>query len=215
MKKKIRPDGKQLLMPIEAISRLPKNKTYKLLDVGAAKERYLESFLPENVKYFGLDLDGDQDYSCDLNQLPIPIKDNEFDIILCLETLEHTVYPHKVMKELLRIAKPDALFFLSMPNEYNFYCRINFLLARKTSVQLPPFAVVERFGHVQTPRVKDILNFFSKYINIREAEYRWHSRSSVHGTPIKKAISSLVDKIIDFLASINPSLFARVVVVRN
>lgn len=213
--KKIRADGKQLLMPLRTIWKLPKDRKYKLLDIGAAKERYLEKFLPDNVEYHGLDFDGHQDYSCDLNKLPIPIEDNQFDIILCLETLEHTIWPHKVIKEILRIAKPDARFFLSMPNEYNFYCRFNFLIGRKTSVQLPPFAVVERAGHIQTPRVKDIVGFFSTYIDVKEIEYRWHSRSSVHGTPIKKFLSSIFDSIIDSLANFYPSLFARVVVVRN
>ena len=136
---KANPGIKQFFMPTRVLQDLPADRSYKLLDIGAAKERYLAGFLPKNIKYHGQDIAGNQEHNFDLNKFPYPLKDGQFDIIVCLETLEHTVYPHKVMQELKRIAKPDALFFLSMPNEYNFYCRLNFLFGKKTSMQLPPF----------------------------------------------------------------------------
>ena len=132
----------QFILPIKILQHLPKNKRYKLLDVGAG-ECYLKHFLPDNVEYFSLDYNGKHDYIHNLDNFPISIKNNEFDIIVCLETLEHVLYPHKVMEELLRIAKPDALFILSMPNEYNFYCRLNFLFGIKTDMQ-EPFQVIEK-----------------------------------------------------------------------
>ena len=83
------------------------------------------------------------------------------------------------MQELLRIAKPKALFLLSMPNEYNFYCRLNFLIAKKTEVQ-EPFQIIEKHQHIQLPRVKDLIKFFSSYIQIEEIDYQWYSRTGGH-----------------------------------
>ncbi len=214
MKKiKLRNDGGAFILPINTIWRLPKDKTYNLLDIGAA-ENYLKELLPENVNYFSLDVAGKQNYIHNLDKFPMPISDDQFDIIVCLETLEHTMYPHKVMKELLRISKPNALFFLSMPNEYNFYCRFNYLIGKKTSVQ-EPFMVVEKHRHIHLPRVKDVLDFFSDYVHIKETDYKWYSRTGAHGTGFKKKVFLIIDKIINKFSKIYPALFTRTVVIKG
>jgi len=181
-----------------------------LLDIGSDEE-HLKELLPENIKYFSLDYKGNHNYVRDLDTLPLKIKE-KFDIIVALEVLEHTQKPAEVMKELLKLAKPNSKFFLSMPNEYNFYNRLNFLIARKTSVQ-ELFKVVEKHLHIHQPRVKDILNFFSLYISIEKATYCWYSRTSEHGKGINKKIFRAVDKIINRLSSVSPSLFTRNVLV--
>jgi SAM-dependent methyltransferase len=182
----------------------------KLLDVGSAKERYLEKFLPENVEYYSLDLADNSDYKVNLDKFPYPLKSNQFDIVVCLETLEHVCYPPKVVSELKRIAKPKALMILSMPNEYNFYCRLNYLFARKTSVNLPPFEIVERHRHIHLPRAEDIVSFASKNIKVKLVRYNWYSRSSFFGkTHLIRALSSFADKIIKTMMLLNPSLFSR------
>ena len=181
-----------------------------LLDIGSDEE-HLKELLPENIKYFSLDYKGNHDYVRDLDKPPLKIKE-KFDIIVALEVLEHTQKPAKVMEELLNLAKPNSTFFLSMPNEYNFYNRINFVIGRKTSVQ-EPFKVVEKHLHIHQPRVKDILNFFSSYISIEKSSYCWYSRTSEHGKGINKNIFRAVDKIINGLSSVSPSLFTRNVLV--
>ena len=85
-----------------ALNLLPRtNKKLKLLEVGA-QHGILEMFLPKNISYISLDMDEKSDYNVDLNKSKIPFDNNNFDIIVCLETLEHTLYPHKVIKELKR-----------------------------------------------------------------------------------------------------------------
>ena len=52
-------------------------------------------------------------YSCDIHQLPF--KDNEFDVVLCSETIEHvTNYKHAI-EELLRITKNTLI--ITVPHE--------------------------------------------------------------------------------------------------
>lgn len=44
-------------------------------------------------------------------------KENEFNHIICTEVLEHVPNPKKVVAEISRIAKPDAIIILTIPNE--------------------------------------------------------------------------------------------------
>lgn len=210
---KLRSDCGQFILPVRTLQKLPQDRKFKLLDVGAG-EQLLKRFLPKNVDYSSLDCIGKQDFVYDLDKLPIPIKANSFDIIVCLETLEHTIYPHKIMKELIRIAKPNALFLLSMPNEYNFYCRLNFLFGKKTNVQ-EPFMVAEKHLHMQLPRVKDIITFFSSYIKIDGIDYQWYSRTGGHNQNLKGKIFVGIDKFINIFSKLMPSLFTRAVIVKG
>ncbi len=190
---------------------LPKNKEYKLLDIGAG-EKILEKLLPENIKYSSLDFEGNYDYLADLDKGTIPIKDKTFDIIVCTETLEHVLYPHKIMEEILRIAKPNALFILSMPNELNLYIRLQYLFNIKTQVQTP-FKTITNHLHIHTPRAKDVYNFFSEYIKIKEVFYCWYSRSYYTNNGLKRGIISFFDSLFNLLSNFNPNLFSRNVLV--
>ncbi len=51
----------------------------------------------------------------DLNSFPYPFPDNNFDEIICDNTLEHLDDLLKVMEELHRIAKPSALVTIVVP----------------------------------------------------------------------------------------------------
>ena len=212
--KNLKSDCGQFSLPIRTLQKTLQNKNFKLLDVGGG-ERLLKRFLPNKVEYSSLDCVGKHDFFHNLDEFPIPIKDNSYDIIVCLETLEHTLYPHKIMIELQRIAKPKALFLLSMPNEYNFYCRLNFLIGKKTNVQ-EPFQVIEKHLHIQLPRVKDVIKFFSSYIKIEEVDYQWYSRTGSHNQNFKDKFFVFVDKLINkCFTKLSPSLFTRTVVVKG
>lgn len=48
---------------------------------------------------------------------PIPLKDNMASKVMALEMLEHVSDPDAVMKELVRIGKPGALYLISVPGQ--------------------------------------------------------------------------------------------------
>ena len=198
------------LLPIEKLQSLPQSKKYKLLDVGA-QEHVIKDYLPRNIIYDTLDYSDEygkkNTFIHNLDKFPIPIKDDSYDIIQCSETLEHTMYPHKVMKELIRIAKPNALFLMSLPNDYNIIMRIYYLLGIKRSTS-PPFTIVEEHQHIHTLRKKDILNFYNQYLNIEKIKYTFCFKNYIL---FKKRGLVILNFIFNFLSPIIPSLFARTV----
>ena len=197
-----------------AINNLRKLTTMKLmlLEVGAGSKR-MKEFLPKNIEYHTLDYAEDfwKDsftFNTNIDKEDFPIEDETYDIIICHETLEHVMYPYKVLKEIKRVAKKDAIFFLSMPNEYNFIMRLYYLIGKKTKVD-EPFQVVTKNLHIHKPRVEDIINIFSKYFKIEKIDYTWQSRSSE-----KSGLAITLDKILQNLANLYPNLFARVIAVK-
>lgn len=46
----------------------------------------------------------------------LPFDDDRFDIVSCLGSLEHFIDPHEALKEMIRVAKSDAIFILLVPN---------------------------------------------------------------------------------------------------
>ena len=184
-------------------------KQIKLLEIGAGS-RILKKFLPANIIYHSLDYTGEQTYLFNLDCGRFPINDKSYDIIVCLETLEHTMYPKKVLKEINRIARCNCVFFLSMPNEYNLYLRFLYLLGKKNwAEEKEPFRVVENHHHIQKPRVKDILGLFKEYFEIEEISYFWYSNLAK-----KKNYLRFIDNLFQSLAKVMPSLFTRLVVIR-
>ncbi len=200
---------KQYLVVLNFASKIKKD--IKLIDVGS-QDNKLKELLPKNVTYKSLDMGGNADYTCDINKKKIPVKAKIFDITVCTETLEHVLYPDKIIEELKRVTKDDGFLILSMPNEYNFWLRLNFLFGIKREISDANLEIVAALGHIHKPRVKDIINLFSKHLEIIEVIPFWQSTSAVRSNKINNLFYS-IDVVINLLAKIHPSLFARLVVV--
>lgn len=209
MKINIPPDRQQNRIAFEFLEKMVfDGKKRKLLDVGSA-DNLLKNFFPKNIEYFSLDVDNkdiEHNFVVDLDKKRIPVKDGFFDIILCLEVLEHTCYPERILKEFLRITKKNSVFIFSLPNEYNFLQRLYYLFAIKRKTETP-WKVVELHLHIQKPRIKDILALLSKDFKINKVEYNWESRTSS-----RNRLFVYIDKFINILAKIYPDLFARDVI---
>lgn len=46
----------------------------------------------------------------------LPFQDNSFDVVTCLGSLEHFVDPVNALKEMVRVAKDNAIFIILVPN---------------------------------------------------------------------------------------------------
>lgn len=85
------------------------NLTGRVLDLGCGKNKLLGAI--------GVDFhdNTDADVVHDLNRFPYPFGDDEFDGILLNHVLEHLEDVVKVMEEVYRIAKPDAIVVVNAP----------------------------------------------------------------------------------------------------
>ncbi len=52
----------------------------------------------------------------DMNAVPFPLEDDAFDVILCLEALEHTGNHAGIIAEFRRLLKPGGLLLISVPD---------------------------------------------------------------------------------------------------
>jgi SAM-dependent methyltransferase len=198
-------------LAINKLSRLGEKGKFFILEVGAGA-KIIQKFLPGNVEYHTLDTSKNiwkkkYTYNFDLNSGRFPVRNKIYDAVICNDTLEHVLYPEKVINEIKRVAKKNALFFFSLPNEYNFVMRIYYLFGIKTKVD-ETWEIVNNSLHIYKPRVKDIIGIFSRNFNIREIDYVWQSRKSLNSLTAR-----LADLILNMLAKIWPSMFARTVAV--
>ncbi len=104
-------------------------KKSKILDAGAGELQYKKycNHLKYTSQDFGLyDGKGDKnalqtkewdntklDIISDI--IDIPVEDNSFDNIMCIEVLEHLPHPSKAIKEFSRILKPNGKLILTAP----------------------------------------------------------------------------------------------------
>lgn len=87
---------------------------YRVLDVGCDKGQ-LARFLPEHSTYTGVDMSQEADINLDLDSgKRLPISDKSYDLVLCLETLEHLEQVHFMLDELFRVS--SKYIFITLPN---------------------------------------------------------------------------------------------------
>jgi SAM-dependent methyltransferase len=46
----------------------------------------------------------------------LPLKDGFFDVAICLQVLEHTPFPERIVAEIARVLRPGGYLFLAAPN---------------------------------------------------------------------------------------------------
>lgn len=103
---------------LDAVYRLIKPSDMKIADIGCRKGRFLKAIheMYPNKQLYGVDISEKM-----LSEAPeyvdkrlgslehIPLSDDEFDLVLCIEALEHSVNPPIAIHELARIAKPGGI----------------------------------------------------------------------------------------------------------
>jgi 2-polyprenyl-3-methyl-5-hydroxy-6-metoxy-1,4-benzoquinol methylase len=86
-----------------------------ILDVGCS-----EPVIPEmlnSVDYTGVDVSKDADIQIDLEDVSrLPFKTDEFETVVCTDTLEHLDNLHNVFDELVRVAQRNLI--VSLPNNW-------------------------------------------------------------------------------------------------
>jgi len=99
-----------------------------VLDVGC-DEKYLKSILDQSINYVGIDITGNPDIVVDIESIPLPFEDKEFDVICCLDVLEHLNDPYSTFDELSRIS--NKFIIISLPNNYYIWERLRIMRGMK------------------------------------------------------------------------------------
>ena len=109
----------------------------------------------------------------------LPFKDNVFDIVNCVEVIEHTENPDLLLSEIKRVLKPDGILYITSPNKYwpiESHYRLPFLsyLPRKfANIYVRLFKKDKKFdGIYLIPTYKEFLNMLGKYFNVEDITFK-------------------------------------------
>jgi len=113
---------------LESVKDETKSFYGQVLDVGCGFMPYrkLIESNPQVKKYIGMDLEkptyyGHIEPDLKWNGEKIPLADNSVDCVMATEFLEHYAEPEKVLKEILRVMKPESKFFATVPFIWNLH----------------------------------------------------------------------------------------------
>lgn len=113
---------------LDFISQHVKLSDIRVLDVGCGGGILCESMARRGAEVIGIDAEAEaikaakehaQNNGLTVRYLCTPIEDyedNAFDVITCMEMLEHVHRPEQVLHHCRRLLKPDGLLFLSTIN---------------------------------------------------------------------------------------------------
>ena len=88
----------------------------RILDIGCGFKPWLQLFDKNKVEYIGVDFDKEKssaDFVVSADKLPF--SDNDFDALIYSEVLEHAENLKGAIKEMRRVARNNALVYISAP----------------------------------------------------------------------------------------------------
>lgn len=141
----------------------------RVLDVAVGTGHYLERSGRFGAKGFGIDLSlhacrmarskSEKAAVCRSDAEALPFRDGVFDLVLCLQMLEHVPGPEHVVREITRVLKPGGWLFLSAPNMLGsspfsrFLRAVRFRFSKETrDLQALPGDILSRWEHAATTR---------------------------------------------------------------
>lgn len=103
-------------------------KKLKILDIPAGNGLVSEFLRTQGHDVTSADINSEHPNYVNVNmEQPFPFENAVFDVVICLEGIEHVVEPHSLIKEICRVLKPGGGGILSMPNIQSLYSRLEFL----------------------------------------------------------------------------------------
>ncbi|MCH8161251.1 MAG: class I SAM-dependent methyltransferase [Chloroflexi bacterium] len=111
--------------------------------------------------------------------MSLPFEDNEFDQVICTETLEHVDDDEAMLRDLIRVLRPGGVLVVSVPDEYS----------ERLLWRLSPRYRTAPGGHVRIYRRKRIIGLLTENgAEPYSVQYR-HSLESV-----RWLVHSVIDK---------------------
>ncbi len=108
----------------------------------------------------------------------LPFKDDTFDIVNCVEVIEHAENPDLMLSEINRVLKPDGILHITSPNKYwpiEVHYRLPFLSyipRRFANIYVRLFKKGEKFDGIYViPSYKEFLNMLGKYFEVDDITF--------------------------------------------
>ena len=95
----------------------------KIIDLGSLDiNGSLKDLINFKSEYIGVDIEGGKNVDVVLETpYSFPFKDNSIDVVVSVSTFEHVEFFWETFIEILRILKPNGLFFLNVPANGPFH----------------------------------------------------------------------------------------------
>jgi len=187
---------KHLRVTMEVIVRQLSAPT-NVLEIGSLQEKNQRTIanlrsLFETSKYIGLDMRKGQGVDIVADAEKIPFRDNSFDLIICLETLEHIKRPWVVVKEIERVLTQDGTVITSSQQNYPIH-KHPYDYYRYT-----PFGMASLFDYLREKVVFSISPPFDKEVKLNPQAVvliGWKIKNSQLANSIKNALVENKKKI--------------------
>ncbi len=96
------------------LTALPQH-SLSVLDIGGRLQPYRPLFGERCQRYVAIDIRQSPLVNVMARGEQLPLKDDQFDIVLCTQMLEYVPEPPRVIREIHRVLKPGAVLLLSVP----------------------------------------------------------------------------------------------------
>jgi len=87
----------------------------RVLDVGGKEQPYRPLIAGPVAQYLSVDIQHAGLVDCVADAAHLPFEDGSFDLVICAQVLEYPPNPYRVISEIHRVMKPDAVLLLSVP----------------------------------------------------------------------------------------------------
>lgn len=140
-----------------------------ILDVGAGDGALLSRVSSTKIQRVGVELADDAlmkmnslgipGIKVDLEDGHLPFEDGKFDVVMCLDVLEHVFSPATLLSEIVRVTSPSGRVIISVPNAFNLANRLAYSLGQHLDIM----DVAHRTGAMFSEHIR----FFSESLLIQ------------------------------------------------
>lgn len=155
------------LLARHLVMRYGLSKGKKILDLGCGRGEFLRGFIRCSLNGYGVDQSLWAKNICpeaeilqsDLEEAPLPYKDNSFDVVFSKSVLEHFYYPEKLVQQIRRVLNPGGLVITMVPDWQSVYKTFYEDYTHRspfTYTSLRDIFIINGFDNVQVEKFKQL-----------------------------------------------------------
>jgi 2-polyprenyl-3-methyl-5-hydroxy-6-metoxy-1,4-benzoquinol methylase len=158
-----------------------------VLDVGCGRNQLVSSFQELGIEAVGIDISHNERHKPNVlaSGEKMPFKDDTFDLITCIEVIEHMFYPTAFVKESRRVLKDGGYLYLTTPTPLKdmiykvFFVTDDILEHVSVKREKAWICIFNKFGFTQISNTEDIEIEITRFF---------------HNTPPKSRFARLIGK---------------------